>query len=64
MSKKNLNPDDDELILKVVRKLHEWYGQLKIEETATAYREVTTMKRKVGEGIDKFLALLKWQNEN
>ena len=50
-----LNPDDEDIITKIVEKLHKWFGKPEIDKEFLSWNEVISMKRKDNESIGEFI---------
>ena len=50
-----LNPDDEDIITKIVEKLHKWFGKPEIDRAFLSWNEVISMKRKDNESIGEFI---------
>ena len=46
VQKGNLNPEDTDIVAKIVSKLEEWFGKPRLEEGSEAWRILRDMKRK------------------
>ena len=52
---KEVDPEEDEVIDKLLTKLEKWFGKTKIDEASDAWIDFITLKRATDEDTDKFL---------
>ena len=50
-----LKPENDDIILKIIDKLKEWFGKTKIDEASDSWENFIDLKRKESEKLDDFL---------
>ena len=59
-----LDPQDPQVIQKIIIKLEEWYGKSNLDSGTTSWRELNGIKRKDGEDVSLYLNRFDAANAN